>query len=188
MRHMLAAILAACTLGAHADEATQREARALVDAMRPEQQLEGMSSAMSQAMSRQLGPSGSDPRVAQVMMSETMAVMKERALRPGGIIDMMVDAYADTFTVDELREIRAFYESAAGRKMVDSTPQLMGRVMQRSFAISREAYPEICSRARARLQAEGLGGQAAARMSCTPPPPPPGAPPAQQSAPPQGAR
>jgi hypothetical protein len=176
MKRALLLCLLSLSLAAQADEASLREARALVEAMQMEKQMEGMSAAMTQAMTREMGSMGGNPRVGSIFMSEGMNVLKERASRPGGMIDSAVNAYAETFTAEELRDIRRFYESPVGRKVIDRTPELMGRVMQQSMAVSRAAMPEICGRARARLQEEGL--QAEANAVRCPPPGGPGAPPA----------
>jgi Uncharacterized protein conserved in bacteria len=189
MKRAFLLCLLSLSLAAHADEASQREARALVDALQMDKQLEGMSAAMSQAMTREMGNMGGNPRVGNIFMTEAMNVLKERALRPGGMIDTATNAYAETFSADELREIRRFYESPTGRKIIEKTPELMGRVMQQSMAMSRAAMPEICSRAKARLQDEGLQTEASA-VRCNnfggPGAPPP--PQSRPSAPPQGMR
>lgn len=158
----LVAGLAWLPVGA-ADEQRLNEARALMKTMRIEQQLDAMTGAMGQAMTREL-PSAGDPKVAQIAMAESMALMKERALQPGGMVDLTVNAYADLFTVEELRAMRAFYESPVGQKMLLSTPEMMARVMQNSFKNARETAPIICARVKARLQAEGI--ESPAYMKC----------------------
>ena len=165
MKRAFLLCLVSLSLAAHADEASLREARGLIESMQMDKQLEGMSAAMSQAMSRELGSMGGNPRVGNIFMTEAMNVLKERAMQPGGMIDMAITAYADTFTAEELRDMRRFYESPTGRKMIDKTPELMGRVMQRSMATSRAAMPEICAHARKRLMDEGLQTEASA-MRC----------------------
>jgi hypothetical protein len=171
-RAVLALLLALAPVAYGAEEANLREARALLDAMRLDNQLQAMAGAMSQGLARELGSMGDrEPRVAQIFMQESMAVMRERAVQPGGMIDQAANAYAETFTVEELREIRKFYESPVGRRMLEKTPELMSRAMQGSMGRVREAFPEICQRARSRLQAEGLQSAAGA-MRCEPPPAP----------------
>jgi len=190
MKRALLLCLLPLTLAAHADEASQREARALVETMQMEKQIEGMSAAMSQAMTREMGSMGGNPRVGNIFMTEAMTVLKDRATQPGGMIDTAINAYADTFTADELRDLRRFYESPTGRKMIEKTPELMGRVMQQSMAASRAAMPEICGRARARLQEEGLQNEANA-LRCPGPngAPGPARPPVQRApGPAQGTR
>jgi hypothetical protein len=166
MRKLAAAFAAACALCVHAaDPDRVREAHALFDAMHLETQMDATTRAMSQIMAQQLSASEKDPRIAQIMMSETMSVVKEMALEPGGLVDTMAEAYADLFTLDELREIRRFYESPAGRKMLSRVPEMMPRVMGQSMARMKEAAPLICNRTKARLAAEGLD-TAATSLKC----------------------
>lgn len=160
MRHAFLLCLASLSLAAHADEASMREARGLVESMQMEKQLQWMSSAMTQAMTHEMGAIGGNPRVASIFMAEAMGALRDLAAQPGGMIDTAVAAYAETFTAEELLEMRRFYDSPTGRKMIDKTPELMGRVMQRSMSASRAAMPEICARARTRMREEGLQAEA----------------------------
>jgi hypothetical protein len=62
---------------------------------------------------------------------------------PGLIDDMlaeMVPLYAETYTLDEIRQLSAFYASPLGQKMLASTPTLMSRSMEIS---NRVMMPRI---------------------------------------------
>jgi hypothetical protein len=52
----------------------------------------------------------------------------------------MVPLYADTYTVDEIQQMTAFYNSPVGQKMLAKTPELMGRSMQ---AANKVMMPRI---------------------------------------------
>lgn len=52
-------------------------------------------------------------------------------------------AYADTFTLEELEAINAFYETETGRKLVRTIPELMDRVGRISQQSAIEAMQEI---------------------------------------------
>ncbi|MDN4059400.1 DUF2059 domain-containing protein [Massilia sp. YIM B02769] len=45
------------------------------------------------------------------------------------MLDALVPIYARTYTLDEVRQMSAFYQSPVGQKMLATTPQLMGEGM-----------------------------------------------------------
>ena len=162
MRALLLA-LAMAMPAAHAadvDPARLAEARAIIKAMELDKQLDQMVGVMSQALSQRLaqagGVVGSNPRVTQIIVGESMAMSRQNAVRPGGLIDTVVLVYAEKFTLDELRQIRAFHESPVAKKLQDTTPELMQRVIQQSMLHSKEMLPGLCARVKRRLQEEKL--------------------------------
>lgn len=50
------------------------------------------------------------------------------------MLDAMVPLYANTYTLEEVRQMNAFYQSPIGQKMLATTPKLMGE----SMAISNQ--------------------------------------------------
>ena len=166
MRRARWAAFAACVISTAAlaaepvDPARLAEARAIIKAMELDKQLDQMVGVMSQALSQRLaqagGVVGSNPRVTQVIVGESMAMSRENAVRPGGLIDTVIQVYAEKFTLDELRQIRAFHESPVAKKLQDTTPELMQRVIQQSMIHSKEMLPGLCARVKRRLQAEKL--------------------------------
>lgn len=46
------------------------------------------------------------------------------------MVDEMVPLYADTYTVDEIRQLSAFYQSPLGQKMLANMPKLMAQSME----------------------------------------------------------
>jgi hypothetical protein len=162
---MRALAAAAClalmpVMAADLDPARVTEARAIIKAMEIDKQLDQMIAVMSQALSQRIGQaggvSGSNPRVVQIIVGESMAMSKDNAVRPGGLIDTVVQVYAEKFTLDELRQIRAFHESPVARKMQEATPEMMQRVIQQSMLQNREMLPGLCARVKKRLQDEKL--------------------------------
>ena len=159
-------VVAAClaivpTLAAEpADPARLAEARAIIKAMEIDKQLDQMITVMSQALSQRIGQaggvSGSNPRVAQIIVGESMAMSKDNAVRPGGLVDTVVQVWAERFTLDELRQIRAFHESPVAKKMQEVTPEMMQRVIQQSMLQNKEMLPGLCARVKKRLQDEKL--------------------------------
>lgn len=77
-------------------------------------------------------------------IAEAMALVEETLndLFPE-IIDESARAYADVFTLEELEQINAFYETDTGRKLVETMPQLMDRVGRISQQNAIEAMQAI---------------------------------------------
>lgn len=63
------------------------------------------------------------------MMASIHAVMSDPSLVDEMLAEM-APLYAETYTVDELRQLAAFYASPLGQKMLASTPKLMVRGME----------------------------------------------------------
>ena len=164
----LAALLGSpCVFAADAtDPERLAEARALLDAMHLDRQIDGMAGAMAESMSKQWaqGEPSLNVRVLQISMEEAMLGMKEQARSPGGLIDTLADAYASQFTFAELRRIREFYESPAGQHMLQATPEVMKQVFPQMAKAGRVAAPRVCANVKARLIAEHIEGGAA--MAC----------------------
>ena len=161
MRAMAAAACLALTplMAADVDPARMTEARAVIKAMEIDKQLDQMINVMSQALSQRLVQGGGiagTQRVAKIIVSESMAMSRDNAVRPGGLIDTVAQVYAEKFSLEELRQIRAFHESPVARKMQEATPEMMQRVIQQSMLQNQEMLPGLCARVKLRLQAEKL--------------------------------
>jgi len=166
VRTLILAGAFAGAIPAHAaDKAQLDEARKLFAAMHFERQLNAMMNSMGSALSREQGWGSQDPKAREIIVTETLAVLKERATEPGGMVDLSMNAYANAFTLDEIRKIREFYESPAGQKLVAKIPEVTSQLMQESVKSVREAVPVICDRVKAKLTEEKLD-DAAARFKC----------------------
>jgi hypothetical protein len=136
------------------------EARAVIKAMELDKQLDQMVGVMGQELTKALvragGIAGQNPRVAQIVIGESMAMSRDNAVKPGGLIDTVVQVYAEKFSLDELRQIRAFHESPVAKRLQEETPEMMQRVIQQSVAMSRDMMPGLCARVKQRLQQEHL--------------------------------
>jgi hypothetical protein len=169
MKSLLAIVVAAAVFLvslAHAADAADperlAEARAILAATHMDRQIDGMAGAMADSMAKQFARPQPDrnPRVMQVMMEESMRGMKEQLASPGGMLDIMAQAYAAKFTFGELRVIREFYESPTGQHMLLATPELMRDLMPRMIETARLESPRSCARAKERLIAEKVAGGA----------------------------
>ena len=162
-----ASFLAAAALAipaAHAQDALHEqrliEAKAIVKSMELEKQMEPLLQAMSQDLAQVIvqagGSAGRNPRVGQIVVAESIAMSRENAFRPGGLMDKMTQLYAETLSLEDLRDIRAFYQSPAARHLLDATPEMMQKMIQQSVAVSRTTLPGLCARVKLRLQEQKL--------------------------------
>ena len=136
------------------------EAKALIKAQEIDKQLDQLITVMAQTLTQQIaqsgGAAGRNPRVAQIVVGESMAMSRDNAVKPGGLLDTVVLVYAERFSLDELRELRAFYESPVSKRLQEETPSMMQRVIQQSVTMSRDMMPGLCARVKLRLQQEKL--------------------------------
>ena len=118
---------------------------ALLDAMNFKQQMAQMSKMMAQSMPQMLEPltaklsSNLSPEqqanareAAKKSMATSMDKVSEIYTDPAvvrGMEDIMARAYGKLFTVAEINSMTAFYKSDAGKKMMNSMPQLMQQTM-----------------------------------------------------------
>ncbi len=118
---------------------------ALLDAMNFKQQMAQMSKMMVQSMPQMLDQlttkmsSSLSPEqqanareVAKKSMTTSMDKVGDIYSDPAvvsGMEDIMARAYGKLFTVAEIKSMTAFYKSDAGKKMLNSMPQLMQQTM-----------------------------------------------------------
>lgn len=152
----LAAVLAFSPATLRADDAGKKAAaEALLKTMRVEQmiatQMDQAKAQMAGAISgasQGSGASADQVAAMQKRQSDAMSFLQEKlswnSLKPD-----MVQAYADTFSEPELKDLNAFYMQPIGQKFLDKQPQLtakVGQVMQqRVMAI----MPEMMQKMRA---------------------------------------
>jgi hypothetical protein len=173
MRRFFAAVFAFAAVSAFAadavDPARLAEARTLLGAMQLDNQIAGMAEAMAQAMTRDMlqGQPHLNQHVLQMTMEESLQGMKHDASSPGGLYDTLAAAYASQFTVDELRQIREFYQSPAGAHLLAASPEIMKQVFPQLARSGRAMAPRVCARVKRRLLDEKAEG--AADMKCPAP-------------------
>lgn len=81
------------------------------------------------------------------MMARTHATLDDPSLIDD-LMAAMVPVYASTYTVDEIHQLTAFYESPVGQKLMAATPKVMGQVV------------EICRRVMQERVAKAMAGGA----------------------------
>jgi hypothetical protein len=82
--------------------------------------------------------------------------LEEYRGRKGELLDQFARVYAVRFTIPELQEIVAFYESPTGQKLSEANSEVntdLQRVMQ---VFTNNVRPEFFARVRAELRAQGI--------------------------------
>lgn len=103
---------------------------------------------MMQQMQKQFGD-GKLNQKQQEIMQRHISEMMDYMLGPdymGKVKDSMLDVFAETYTLDELRGIRDFYLSPAGIAFIQKSPQ----VMQRAIPTMQAALGPMMERMKAR--------------------------------------
>jgi hypothetical protein len=70
--------------------------------------------------------------------------------RVNDIIDQITALYARTFSVDELREVTAFYRGPTGQKFLEKVPQ----ITQESMAIGQRFGQSVATEMQSRIVEE----------------------------------
>jgi hypothetical protein len=159
-RRVLIAAFLSVALG-HAVVAQQRPseeamsaARAFVEASGAAAQFDQVMPLMADQMSkafRSLAPN----RASEI--DETMAeVVKRFISRKSELIDEIAAIYAYKLAVDDLREITKFYQSGAGRRMVETLPEVTRRAAAVGQTWGQRIGAEIASEMRRELKKRGI--------------------------------
>ena len=93
-----------------------------------QQLMDGMNT-MVAGMTRSVTSKLPDPQQQKIAGFRTAMNEEMKAHFVPELIDQMSEAYAKTFTADELRGIVAFYKSPTGEALVQKTPTLMQNLM-----------------------------------------------------------
>ncbi len=72
------------------------------------------------------------------------------------IMEMSAVAYAQRFTVSELNELTAFYDTPIGQKLLRETPELMSGIMQAAGSIAEQALLGALEKNRDALRRRGI--------------------------------
>jgi hypothetical protein len=106
-----------------ADPEAMQLAHQILDLTHASAMAEQMLSQMMQGLGNELNRANPG-RQAEVRAVLNQVVAPEFRQAQPGLMDQNAKAYADTFSVDELKQIVAFYQTDFGRKMADKQPAL----------------------------------------------------------------
>lgn len=126
-----------------ADPQATAAVKAMFEAMEMRKNMNAMYAQMQQAMPAMLrqqlgGMIQADPKLDAAQKKEAMAKVEQMLPRMSqsvgkifndpalmdALIDEMVPLYANNYTVAEIKELAAFYQSPVGRKMMTLSPKL----------------------------------------------------------------
>ena len=89
-------------------------------------------------------------------LDEVIKVLRpEFERRRDELMNEVAAVYADRFTAEELAEIKAFYESPTGAKLVKLLPSVMQSSHERTTAWGRRVSQEVISRMRQEMKKRG---------------------------------
>ena len=151
MKRLLMCLLALCVFCegvAMADEAGHRSlAEELLAIMNVEASMERVFQRVKQgqvAQLRKLQTSEEESRIIEAAVAELQEII-DAELNWGQVKDDYIHIYMQTLSEGELREIVAFYRTAAGRKFVEKTPELM----RKSFQVNERQMGMLAPKIRA---------------------------------------
>jgi hypothetical protein len=135
LRLVLFVIAMAASSVAWTDDAARIEAEKLLDAM-------GMETLMGEILESTLDAQIKQrPELApykNVMLEFLDKYMSYKSLKPE-----LAQLYADEFSASELKEIRAFYETPTGKRLLVKLPALMSKGAELGRKRVRENMPEL---------------------------------------------
>lgn len=150
MKRLLATLvlLFACSLPAVAQSsspspARMRAAAELVDAMDMEQNLKQTTDALIEQQKGQMP-----------MMAEYEDIMRDfmnKALNWSELRDDYIRMYAEVYTEDELRQLRAFYQTPLGKRLLATLPEVAAKSSEISNRRMQQHLPEMQQRIMERM-------------------------------------
>jgi hypothetical protein len=97
-----------------------------------------------------------NPELAEEVDLAIGKVLETYQGRKGELIDQFARIYATRFTVDELQQIVAFYESAAGQKLARANTEVNSDLQAVLQIFTNNTRPEFFAKVRAELRAQGF--------------------------------
>ena len=142
---VLAFVMAFAGLPAGAQELTKKaKIERILTATKADSMVNQMFEQMKAILGNQIAPGASEEQRAKAkeLTTRVMDVMKERInwdkMRPD-----YVKLYDETYTESEINGILAFYESPAGRSMIEKMPVLMSKSMVLAQRWMQDLMPEV---------------------------------------------
>jgi uncharacterized protein len=152
-RLLVAACLALCSATAFAAPPTDADIERLLKASRAESMLSAILPQMEEMQRQQFEQitAGKELTAEQKAEVDRIQARTNEIVRKTLAWDQMrplyVDVYKKTFTAEDVKAIAKFYESAAGRSLLDKTPalmqNLMGAIQQKIIPMVEELQAEL---------------------------------------------
>ena len=84
-----------------------------------------------------------NPSVSPQFADEFAKQFEAQVLASHDLTDMIVDTYVNRFTISEIKDLQAFYNSSTGRKMVDVQPELMATIAKKAGTYGQTLALEV---------------------------------------------
>ncbi len=142
---VMVVFVAGCTSIQTKEQCPRASAEQLLEVLRMGENFDNamqQATGMQKNMLSQMDLSEEEMAAAQKAAQSSMKVTMEK-FSWANMKEMFVDIYAEVFTVEELNDIIAFYESPQGQKFVEKQPELTRVTMQKMQAVMAEVMPEI---------------------------------------------
>lgn len=95
------------------------------------------------------------PEIAKNLDEALKALTPEFAERKEALMAEIATVYATRFTPQELAEIKAFYQTPTGRKMVENLPGVLQASYEKTNAWSQKMSQDIVTRLRQEMKKRG---------------------------------
>lgn len=96
------------------------------------------------------------PEIANDLNEALKAVEPEFAQRKEALMNDIATVYAQRFSAQELGEIKTFYTSETGKKLVQNLPNVLQASYERTQAWSQKMSTDIISRLRQEMKKRGV--------------------------------
>jgi hypothetical protein len=97
-----------------------------------------------------------NPEIADVTDAAIGKTLEEYKGRKGELLDQFARVYAIRFTIEELQEIVAFYESPTGQKLALANQEANSDLQKVMQVFTNNVRPEFFAKVRAELRAQGV--------------------------------
>jgi uncharacterized protein len=134
---------------------TMTAARELVAAMRFDSQFKAVLPTIFQTMRPAL-VQGRSKQYEEVFDATVPVLVELFGSRGGEMTDQVAEVYGRTFTVDEMRQITAFYRTPAGQKLLEKQPAVFQQTAALGQAFGLKLQNEIREKVADELRKRGL--------------------------------
>lgn len=97
-----------------------------------------------------------NPELGEVTNTAIGKILEEYKGRKGELLDQFARVYAVRFTIQELQEIVAFYESPTGQKLASANSEANADLQKVMQVFTTNVRPEFFAKVRAELRAQGV--------------------------------
>jgi hypothetical protein len=96
------------------------------------------------------------PEIAAELDQVSLAIAPDFLKRKEELLNSIAALYVRRFSVQELRQIEAFYNTPVGQKFVDLLPGILGQAREVSADWSAQLSEDIVTRMRAEMKKRGI--------------------------------